>query len=590
MARRKVTDPNVLQQLDAGLGAPISTPPAPTRRRVVDPAVRQQLEGAAETKRAEIGVPGGPPTLERSRITQAFDVAADPRANQPFPVPRGSEYGFQENMGSRLPFGDEAAAFGGGVGRYLAGKSGFAPEIPFSEAHNYGRAINRAAQEKYRAEHPWGDIGGQVLGVAAAGPSGAARALGVRGAPAATQIAPTVAGRTAEGIRSGAGLGALYGASEGEGLKDRARNMALGGATGAIVGAALPLAGGALRSARRMGSGYEPPIGGHVQRLEQEADQLYTQMDQQGVYLTPNARNRILHNLTARARVAGFRPRLHDNLNRPMNLLAEEAVNPTFPRSLRGMDELRRAVRDSLPPNATTDERRILGIMIEGLDENLNRLGVRDLAGAQLNPRQALQYLQEGRRLVRQRYKAETIDNLYQRARDALGANYTQAGLQTGIRQQFRPLNRKIREDRLERARWTNEERAIINRLVRGGRGENVMRNLGKLAVRSKWGAGTYVGGATGASYLGLPPEVAVALAAGGAAVGEVAKRASTARSMMNIERLDNLVGTGQAVPMAGPPVRQGLGQARRFMVPQLTVNGPGLGDRRGLGDMLLGQ
>jgi hypothetical protein len=83
----------------------------------------------------------------------------------------------------------------------------------------------------------------------------------------------------------------------------------------------------------------------------------------------------------------------------------------------------------------------------------------------------------------------------------------------------------------------------------------------------------------------------ATAVAGTLAGVGEVAKRASTARGIMNAERLDNLIGTGQNV-IQRPPVRQGLAQLRRFIVPQAsgeTGHQQVYPYLRGLGDQLLG-
>jgi len=147
-------------------------------------------------------------------------------------------------MMSRLPFGDETAALGGGIGRYLAGKSGLAPEMSFPEAWNYGQAINRAGQEQYRGEHPWGDIGGSALGIAAMAPAGGAAAFGIRGAPAANvakTFLPTKGsvGRLGQATIAGEVMGGLSGAGEGEGVKDRAFNALEGVLGGGLTSMGL---------------------------------------------------------------------------------------------------------------------------------------------------------------------------------------------------------------------------------------------------------------------------------------------------------------------------------------------------------------
>jgi hypothetical protein len=565
-------------------------------------ATERNEEAAAEAQRLEqIRL------RESPRTTQAFEAASDPRANQPFPLPARSEYGFQENTTSRLPFGDEVMALGGGINRYIAGKSGQAPEKSFSDAWNYGQAINRAAQEKYRSEHPWRDVGGSLLGIAATGaPTGGAAAFGtLRQTPAAITAArtgakpataffnpaaqearavpATVAGRAGEGIAQGAPLGALYGAGEGEGWKERAINAATGAAVGTGVGATLPYLGAAARSTRRLRNAYEPEIGGHVKRLDQEADALYKKMDATGVEITPLAFQRMAGNVRAKALAEGINPRAHPKAVDLLEGLTDEASGkggpylnqkPTF----RRMDQIRRDLRDS---GTDPTDKRMLRVMMEGWDEQMNRLTPRDLARGRGTPREALDYLKEGRRIKKQFYKAETVDNLIENAKDKLGANYTQAGLQTGIRQEFRALNKKIRTNKMEKGRWSNEERRLINLIVRGGKGENIGRFLGMLALRGKGGASAYAT-ATGAGSYALGP-AAVPIAIGSAATGEIAKRISTARGTMNAEALDRLIGTGssKAQPRQLGPVSRGIGQARRYVV----QGAGGLGDRLLTGD-----
>jgi hypothetical protein len=578
MARRRVTDPDLLQQLNTpaiGMGAPAL--PA-TRQRVTDPAILQRLDrvtrikDAAAELRGKIQSPAG-------RIEQAFSEADLPEANQPFPLPAGSEYGFTENMMSRLPFGDETAALGGGIGRYLAGKSGLAPEKSFTDAWNYGQAINRAGQEQYRGEHPLGDFAGQALGVVAGGaPSGAAATLGVRGAPAAVQIPATLPGRIAEGVKSGAPIGALYGAGEGDTLKERATNMAISAGTGTALGAALPVAGTIGRSARRLSTEYEPQLGGHAPRLEQAADHFYQQMDAAGVQLRPNTFNRILTNIQVRAHNAGIDDQLHPAATAIVRALRNDIRDTTRVPTMRRMDQIRRKIRDAVPRNASDDERRIIRTMVEGMDENLNRLTPRDLTGG--NPRASVTALREGRRLQKQMYKAETVDNLVENAKDKLGKNYTQAGLQTAIKQEFGSLSKKIRMDPREAGRWTNEERMLIKKIVRGGSGEKIGRVLGRLALRGPIGATAYTSGGGAAMLAGLDPVTTGILATGGLAVGEGAKRISTARNVMNTERLGNLIEHGHT-RLPKPAVRPRGVQARRLAIP-LAI---GLGDRLLTGD-----
>lgn len=546
---------------------------------------------------------GGPPTMERSRISQAFDVASDPIADQSL-RPAYDPYTFREDVSRSIPFADEAAAGVAAIGPALSGRS------TFGEAYNRQKILDRAEEQRYARQHPGGHVGASLLGIAAAGaPTGATAAFGtLRETPAAIAAAragakpagaffnpaaqgaravpATVAGRAGEGIVQGGTLGALYGASEGEGLKDRAVNAATGAAVGAGVGAALPYLGAGVRSLRRLRNAYEPEIGGHVQRLERESDALYKKMDATGVEVSPSGFQRMAANVRAKALAEGINPRAHPKAVDLLEGLMDEASGkggpylnqkPTF----RRMDQIRRDLRDS---GTDPTDKRMLRIMMDSWDEQMNRLHPRDLVGLGLgrgSPRDALNYLKEGRQIRKQFYKAETVDTLIENAKDKLGANYTQAGLQTGIRQEFRALNKKIRTNKMEKGRWSNEERRLINLIVRGGKGENIGRFLGMLALRGKGGASAYAT-ATGAGSYALGP-AAVPIAIGSAATGEIAKRISTARGTMNAEALDRLIGTGssKAQPRQLGPVSQRLGQARRYLV----QGAGGLGDRLLTGD-----
>jgi hypothetical protein len=202
---------------------------------------------------------------------------------------------------------------------------------------------------------------------------------------------------------------------------------------------------------------------------------------------------------------------------------------------------LRQTIRDAAKDPG---ERRIARIMVEGLDEQLNRLQPRDIAAG--NKTAGLAALREGRQLWQRMRKGETIDNLFESARDKVGANYSQAGLHTALRQEFRGLAAKIRKGQ-ERG-WTNAERAAIQRVVRGGPAENLLRLVGKAAPRGvisampMVGAGMYFDPITGAAVMGA---------------GEIGKRAATAIGMRNAERVGELARAG--VPLARPPALEGL-------------------------------
>ena len=339
----------------------------------------------------------------------------------------------------------------------------------------------------------------------------------------------------------GATQGALYGAGSGETLPERAAGGATGAVVGGLAGAAAPVA---VRGAQAAAGGVRnvvagrPVAGPTVDQLRQQADAFYTQMDQAGVQLAGPAFQRIAQNIAVRARNAGVDPSVHPRVSGALNRLLSDAsgARGSAVPTLRHMDTLRQIMRDAA---GDPGERRIARIMVEGLDDNLNRLQPRDIVSG--NRQAGLTAVREGRQLWQRMRKGETIDNLFENARDKTGANYTQAGMHTAVRQEFRALAKRIRDGK-ERG-WTNAERAAIQRVVRGGAVENILRLVGKAAPRGVISASPAV-----AAGMYLDP-VTGAIVAG---TGEVSKRAATAMGMRNAERVAELARAG--APVARPP------------------------------------
>jgi hypothetical protein len=261
-------------------------------------------------------------------------------------------------------------------------------------------------------------------------------------------------------------------------------------------------------------------------------------MERQGVQLSGPAFQRIAQNIAVRARNAGIDPGVHQGASSALNRLLSDAsgARGSAVPTLRHLDTLRQIMRDAA---ANPNDRRVARIMVEGLDDNLNRLQPRDVVAG--NPQAGLTALREGRQLWQRMRKGELIDNLFENARDKAGANYTQAGMHTAVRQELRALAKRIRQGK-ERG-WTNAERLAIQRVVRGGPVENFLRIIGKAAPRGVFSAAP---GVTAGLYFDPVTGAAVA------GVGEIGKRVSTAMGMRNAEAVSDMVRAG--VPVGRPP------------------------------------
>lgn len=125
--------------------------------------------------------------------------------------------------------------------------------VPFQEESKRQQERDRALQEEHPKSYFGGEIAGTFmplgapakvlsLGKVAAGPSVASLLTKGEG------ILAKGIGKYPAAIATGAGVGALQGAGEGEDLKDRIENAISGGKWGAGLGAALPVVGKAFGS------------------------------------------------------------------------------------------------------------------------------------------------------------------------------------------------------------------------------------------------------------------------------------------------------------------------------------------------------
>jgi hypothetical protein len=210
------------------------------------------------------------------------------------------------------------------------------------------------------------------------------------------------------------------------------------------------------------------------------------------------------------------------------------------PLSLQELDTLRQVVKDAAA-SPKPAERRIGQLLVGRLDDYMGTLTTKDvLAG---DAKTAVNAVREARGLWSRMRKGEIIDDLVDRASNATGANYTQAGMETALRQQFRSLanNKSLMRT------FTKEEQGAIRRVVRGGPLENVLRLAGKFAIRGPLSGGVSLGVA------GFVDPLTAGLIAG---TGELARRGAASMTMKNANRVGEAVRSGMVPQSTLPAMR----------------------------------
>jgi hypothetical protein len=266
--------------------------------------------------------------------------------------------------------------------------------------------------------------------------------------------------------------------------------------------------------------------------------------------LRPAKVNNMLDDVVDVATKGRLNRTLHPDSNAAFNeVISYRGTQPT----LAELHQLRQILMDAAMSPKPAD-RRLAGLMVDKLDEHIDNLSAFDVTGP--DPRAAVAALNQGMGEWRQMRKGERIAKLFENAKDAVGANYSQAGMQTALRQQFRQLKKN---DKVWRT-FSPEEQGVITTVVRGGPVENVLRLYGKFAPQSVISIWPTIAAAS----MDMGTGAALATTAYGA------KAASSAMNLRNARLADEMVRRGR-----GAPPLTGGSEATRRAVQAISLGVP---------------
>lgn len=403
---------------------------------------------------------------------------------------------------------------------------------------------------RFAAEHPIANAALPILGGVAsmAGLAGIVpRAFGITG--------PNLASRIGAGTVTGGAIGGVDAAIRSD---SDPVTTAIGAGVGALTGGAMPAIGNkigqwfGMRAARRA-----VPTG---EQIGQAAEDAYRAADRAGLVIQPRSYQSFVYDLAQTAKNAGFNARLHPGIAAALDEAANGigvAAKPT----LRDMDLLRRVINSAGKSLANRDEGRLAGVLSDKLDEYLTRLAPGDIAAGDGNA--AINAVMQARGLWSRMKKAEVVEGIFDRAKLAVGANYTSAGMSTALRQQFRALASSWTRNPKLKAQWTKEEQDAILRVVNGAPVENAMRLIGKFAPHGL--LSTTLSGGVGYAA-GGPLGAAATMGA-----GEFGKRMADASSRRAAGMVDMIVRSGGALSPV-PQVAQPTSEAATRLLQSITL------------------
>ena len=499
-------------------------------------------------------------TPQRAGVAAAPAPAADPAPNIPegFVLdPQTGQYTTREWMANNMqPSRAGAAVAGAAHGLTLGGiDEGLGAVGALAGQGDFQRERARARLDAARRDFPGTALGGELAG---------AVALPVPGARAAAAMSGP--GRIAASSGLGAAFGAVYGALTGEGgISDRAAGAATGAAVGGAAGAAIPAAvAGARNVAQHVQSGRaidqaarQAPT---TEALRQQASSLYSAARERGLIVQGDNFNDFARSLSRVARAEGADPDITSaawGAVRRLEAAAKGASRRDI--SFREIDTLRKVATNASTSNNPAD-RRIAGMIVEGLDDYVARLVDGDLV--QGSAAGLSRELSEARKLWRAMRTSETLERAVERARDQA------SGFENGIRIQFRQLlgNQKFARG------LSSGEREAMRAVVRGTPVGNMLKRLSRMSFGSGaqtnfMGASltTGMGAATGGA-LGGPVGAAVGAVVPGV-VGSLAARGAERTTLRMADRA-RAVATGGGVALPSAPQMNALSQGMTQTLP----------------------
>lgn len=364
----------------------------------------------------------------------------------------------------------------------------------FGYLGDYDKALQyeRGRDKQFDSAHPKESMALQVTGGIAGTVAGA------RGAN--VPLPKTVPGKVATGAGAGGVLGAWEAFTRGEGGFDARLNDAKKAAgPSAVMGAAFPLIGYGI------GKAYDtfkkPAASGlTAQGLKDEAGPIFEAARNANITLKPEAYDEMLIRLR-QGLGSDFVPENMPQLANALTALERRAGQPIpFDEMMNIRSILKSAYKTDNP-----NQNRLMQQTIDNLDSMIEGLNPNAFSGDG-DPQLVSSIWAQARDTWSRGKNAELFDTIVENAKNAVGANYTEAGFQTAVKQQLRA----IAKDNFKRYAWLKPaEREAILSVIRAEGMEDFLNKMGKYSPLTLGGAAR-IGGLTYAANSVVPGSGAI--------------------------------------------------------------------------------
>lgn len=422
-------------------------------------------------------------------------------------------------------------AIKGGVDRAVAGARSLTSGQSFEDELRSVQNISEQAREANPISSGIGSVAGGILGTAPA----------VMAAPAAfgAGTAPLLQ-RAIMSSMTGGVLGGADAAARSGGDLEAAKE---GAAWGLGLGAGIPALGaGAGQLAKSVVQKIRPPAAiPSVDAIKSAATASKDAAAQVGLAIEPGSFSTFASNLGRNLADEGIDPAIHPAATAAFKRIADAATSGT-PLGVAETETLRK-IAGAAAGSAVKDERRIGMIIKRALDDYIENLKPNEVVSG--DPQRAASLLKDYRESWSRARKAEDVSEAVIKAERQAARSGTGGNAENAIRQKISSILDSEKKSR----GFTAEEKALMEQIVRGTRGQNALRQVGRLSPTT--------GGLSAMLNLGATVMNPAMAAFGGA--GLAAKTLADRGTRASVDRLDQLIRSGGNIPQSQSALRAGL-------------------------------
>jgi len=218
-------------------------------------------------------------------------------------------------------------------------------------------------------------------------------------------------------------------------------------------------------------------------QIKDVAREVYNEIDQAGAYVKKESVNRLIKKIKSDAVKYGIDKDITPNAVAALNKIESIADTPV---PVTEIDRLRRIVKGVIKPVDPQESALAMG-MIDNIDTFLDKANKSDL----MAPTEVMPDIGKKYKIARDLWgrvrKTELLEDAFEKARNQA------SGFENGLRTQFR----SIINNKKQRKFFNKGELEAMTNVVRGGKGENIAKLVGRLGF-FEGGATNVLGGAVG--------------------------------------------------------------------------------------------